>query len=152
VWRAWLAEVVPCRIDVAVPIADTASATTGARFIALARRKCDASIGDVSHGAEVFNADTLAITELKVDGRAIGRAWDSAVQEGLLTLPPEVPRTWLMMDGFSYVIEVRRGAEYRASSIEHVDKPEVPADAQVKRVYEALTRLVPVAPTRIPGP
>jgi hypothetical protein len=47
-----------------------------------------------------------------------------------------------MMDGFSYVIEVRRGAEYRASSIEQVDKPEVPADAQVKRVYEALTRLV----------
>lgn len=144
-WRAWRAEVVPCRADVAIPIADTASATTVARFIALAREKCGASFGDVSRGASVYRADTLAITELKVDLRAIERAWDAAVHEGLLTLPAEVPRKWLMMDGFSYVIEVRRGAEYRASSIEHVDKAEVPADAQVKRVFDVLTRLVSVA-------
>ena len=144
-WRAWRADVVPCRADVAIPIGDTASATTVARFIALARDKCDASIGDVSRGASVYNADTLAITELKVESGAIERAWDAAVHEGLLTLPAEVPRKWLMLDGFSYVIEVRRGAEYRASSIEQVDKPEVPADAQVKRVYDALTRLIRVA-------
>ena len=102
--------------------------------------------------AVVVNADTLAIREVKADARAIEGAWDAAMQEGLLTLPAEVVRKWVMLDGFTYVIEVRRGAEYRASSIEHVGKPEVPADAQVKRVFEALTRLVPVAPARIPGP
>ena len=99
----------------------------------------------MSRGALIFNADTLAITALEAESRTIERAWDSAVREGLLTLPPMVSRTWRMMDGFSYVIEVRRGAEYRASSIEHVDKPEAPADAEVQRVYDALMRLVLMA-------
>jgi hypothetical protein len=147
IWRGWRADVVHCRADVAVPIADTASATTVERFIARARRKCDAAIGDVRDGAQIFDADTLAITKLKADARAIQRAWNAAVQEGLLALPPEVPREGIMMDGFAYVIEVRRGDEYRASSIEQMDKPEVPADAQVKRVYEVLRRLV-AAPSR----
>jgi hypothetical protein len=141
-WRGWLAEIVSCRADVAIPIADTASATTVAGFVARARRKCDATIGDVRNGAQVYNADTLAITALTADSHTIQRAWDAAVQEGLLTLPPDVARKWLMMDGFTYVIEVRRGAEYRASSIEQLEKPEVPADAQVKNVYDALIRLV----------
>ena len=139
-WRGWRVRVAHCRADVAIPIADTASATTVERFVARARRRCDATIGDVRAGAIVFDADTLAITRLKADSRTIQRAWDAALERGLLTLPPEVPPVGVV-DGFTYVIEVRRGDEYRASSIEDVDKPEVPADAQVKRVYEALSRL-----------
>ncbi|HEV2180157.1 MAG TPA: hypothetical protein VGR59_07545 [Gemmatimonadaceae bacterium] len=52
-----------------------------------------------------------------------------------------------MTDGLTYVIELRRGNEYRASEIEWVKRPEVPADSLVKSVFAALTPLVPKPPT-----
>ena len=66
--------------------------------------------------------------------------WPTLVNAGILTLPTKVPRTWMMLDGHSYVLEVRHGQTYRASEIEHVEKPEVPADSVIRRIAESLRR------------
>jgi hypothetical protein len=42
----------------------------------------------------------------------------------------------------TYVVELRRGSEYRASEIERVDPPETEADRQMQRVYAPLATLV----------
>jgi hypothetical protein len=47
-----------------------------------------------------------------------------------------------MDDGITYVIELRRGDEYRAAEIEHLERPEVVADTQVEQVYAAVRRLL----------
>jgi hypothetical protein len=46
-----------------------------------------------------------------------------------------------MLDGSTYLVEVRRGKEYRAAAIERLETPEVEADAQIKAVYAALSRI-----------
>jgi hypothetical protein len=47
-----------------------------------------------------------------------------------------------MLDGFTYVIELREGNSYRASVIEAVGKPEGDADRAVKAVYDAVRQAV----------
>lgn len=69
------------------------------------------------------------------------RLWEDVVEAGVLTLPPEVERAWVMTDGHSYVVEVRQGDAYRASSIEHTT-PEVEADRQVQAVAQRLAGML----------
>ena len=47
-----------------------------------------------------------------------------------------------MDDGFMYVVELRSGGDYRASVIEHLERPETQADQQVKDVYAAVSRIL----------
>lgn len=138
VWSARSARLVPCSLEVPISVGDTASEATLRQFVAEARKNCGATRGDVRLGARLIVADTLEVERLSASSAAINRAWTRAVRAGLLTLPPEVKRQWLMMDGFTYVIEVRQGDRYRAVEIEHVEKPEVAADSLVKKVYAAL--------------
>ena len=140
-WRAWSAEFVGCNISVATSIADTASAETRKGFIAAARKNCYSSIGDTRRGAVMYLSDSVEVTPLPASSAAIDSAWNDAVNAGLLALPASVPRTWTMLDGVTYLLEVRRGREYRASMIESLDTPEVEADRQVKVVFAALSRL-----------
>ncbi|HET7187651.1 MAG TPA: hypothetical protein VFI52_05825, partial [Gemmatimonadaceae bacterium] len=127
-WRAWRVEHVPCKVIVDMPVHDTASATTLAGFLALARRKCGSTVGDVRGISMLLDADTLAIEPLSAGSAAIERAWNAAEREGMLSLPAEVSGRVPAPDGFTYVIEVRRGSNYRASVIEQGDRPGVPAD------------------------
>jgi hypothetical protein len=53
-----------------------------------------------------------------------------------------VKRNGTIDDGATYLIELRRGDEYRAAEIEDLERPEVEADAQVKQVYAAVRRLL----------
>ena len=46
-------------------------------------------------------------------------------------------------DAFTYVVELRRGNDYRASVIEHVEPGETPADQRIRDVYAVVNRLVP---------
>jgi hypothetical protein len=108
------------------------------QFVADARKQCGASRGDVTRGARIISADTIEVESLRVASAVIDTAWTRAVRAGLLTLPAQVEREWIMMDGFTYVIELRYGNRYRAVEIEHVEKPEVVADAVVQEVHAAL--------------
>jgi len=141
-WHAWLAHVVRCSIQIPIPVGDTASASTVRGYMNDARKKCDTSEGDVRPGARIFTADTLVVEQLETSGSVVESAWEDAVSAGLLQLPGRVKRTWMMLDGFTYVVEVRRGDEYRASEIEHVDRAETAADTQVKGVYAAVSRVL----------
>ena len=141
VWRGWVAEVHTCSLAVPIPVGDTASEATAAVFRERARRECGRERKDSLSSGAIFSVDTLETREIR-DPRALARAWENAVKAGLLTLPPEVKRSWVMLDGFGYVVEVRRGQQYRASVIEHVQKPEVEADRQVQAVYRAVLPLM----------
>jgi len=61
----------------------------------------------------------------------------------VLQLPPQVQRSAAPSSDFTYVVEVRRGNEYRASQIEHVEQAESDADRQIQAVYAAVSRLLP---------
>jgi hypothetical protein len=135
-WQTWQAYVVQCQLFVAIPIGDTASSATESLFIARAHRNCGASVGDTQGASRVYDADTLAVEHASMkDPEAI---WKRVVALGGLELPPDVPRKWTMTDGFTLVIEVRRGNSYRASVIEAIGEPEVDADRVARSVYEAV--------------
>jgi hypothetical protein len=107
------------------------------RYQALARRRCGERNAGMSeapagtYGWTMISDDTLDLRPFQPPARP-DEAWDALVEAGLLRLPPSVPRSWIMMDGHTYVLEVRRGAEYRASRIEHTSPPETaaPPDGQ----------------------
>jgi hypothetical protein len=68
------------------------------------------------------------------DTQRMDSMWNALVELGVDSLPTHVPRKWMMVDGHRYIYELRRGQVYRAVMIEHVDKPEVPADDAIKRI------------------
>jgi hypothetical protein len=147
VWRGWSPVVHSCSLDVPIPVGDTANAATAAAFRQRAKRECGRPPRDTLNAAAVFSIDTLEVHSLtKRDD--IGSAWNGAVKAGVLELPPRIKRTWIMFDGFTYVVELRRGNSYRASVIEHVEKPEVDADRQVQEVYRALAPLLSASTRR----
>ena len=142
-WSASLARVIRCEIQIPRSVGDTASRTTMRRYVAEARRKCGTPVADVGAGARIITADTLVVQQLDVPESEMETAWKDALGAGVLQLPGRVKRTWTMDDGITYLIELRRGDEYRAAEIEHLERPEVEADTQVKQVYAAVRRLLP---------
>jgi hypothetical protein len=112
------------------------------RYVAEARRKCGASVADVSAGARIITTDTLIVEQLEVQESEIEAGWNASVDAGLLQLPARVKRSSPVLGDFTYVIELRRGDEYRAAEIEQVDRPEAEADTQVKQIYAAVHRLL----------
>ncbi len=141
-WSAYLGRVIRCEIQIPPAVADTASPPTMRGFVADARRKCGTSVTDAGAGARIITADTLIVQQLDVPEPEIETAWTDAVGAGVLQLPGRVKRSRPMDEGMMYVIELRRGDEYRASEIEQLEQPEVKADSQVKQVYAAVRRLV----------
>jgi hypothetical protein len=79
----------------------------------------------------------LVVPELEIE-----TAWKDALNAGALRLPGRVTRNQPMQDSITYLIELRRGNEYRAAEIEHVERPEVEADTQVEQIYAAVRRLL----------
>jgi hypothetical protein len=142
-WSASLARVIRCEIQISKSVADTASQTTMRHYVVEARRKCGTSVTDVGAGARIITTDTLVVQQLDVPGAEIETAWKDALSAGVAQLPGRVKRSWTIDDGVTYVIELRRGDEYRAAEIEHLERPEVEADTQVKQIYAAVRRLLP---------
>jgi len=89
-------------------------------------------------GLHATKLDTLQIARNSIHHPQI--IWPTLVNVGMLRLPTRVVRKWMMLDGHTYVLEVRRGQTYRASEIEHLDKPEVSADTDIRRIAEFLRR------------
>jgi hypothetical protein len=142
-WSASLARVIRCEIEIPNSAGDTASQATMRRYVAEARRTCGTSVVDVRAGMRILATDTVVVQRLDVSQSEIETAWKDAVSAGLLELPSRVKRGGPMDDAIVYVIELRRGDEYRASEIEHVEQPQVKADTQVQQVYAAVRRLLP---------
>jgi len=113
------------------------------RYTAEARSHCGTPVTDVRAGSQVLATDTLLVAPLGASEPAIEEAWTAAVRAGALELPGRVERNRLIDDAFTYVVELRRGNDYRASVIEHVEPGETPADQRIRDVYAVVNRLVP---------
>lgn len=142
-WSAALAQVRRCAIQIPVAVGDTASRATMQGYVAEARRRCDTPLTDVGAGMRVITADTLAVDALALPDSVIENAWQAAVRAGVLQLPPQVKRSEPVSSDFTYVVELRRGGEYRASQIEYVAPAPSPADRQVQEIYVAVTSILP---------
>jgi hypothetical protein len=130
-WAGWRAAIQRCRITVPIPVGDTLSPAGREVYRQRARAVCVDRARDSLSAGWVITADTVALYPLS--GVAEYEAfWQTLKSGGLLELPPRVPRTWMMVDGHTFVIEVRRGGDYRGSVIEHAGKPEVRADTVVQ--------------------
>lgn len=145
-WSALLARVIRCEIQIPTSVGDTASEATMRRYAAEARSKCGVSVANAGPGARIIATDTLLVQPLAVPEPEIEMVWKEALTAGLLQLPARVKRNRTMDDSVTYMIELRRGDEYRAAEIEGVEQPEVEADTQVKQVYAAVRRLLPRPP------
>jgi len=111
-------------------------------YVAEARRRCGTSLRDVGAGTQIVTAETLLVARLGMPDSTIEHAWTAAVRAGALQLPARVERDRPMEDGFTYVVELRRGDDYRASVIEHVGVPAAEADRRVRDVYAAINGLL----------
>ncbi|MFL5608756.1 MAG: hypothetical protein ACJ8AD_20035 [Gemmatimonadaceae bacterium] len=143
-WRAWYMRGVSCGVTLPTAVYDTVSAATRERYLAEARPNCGkppkaepTRVGNYAY----LGFDTLLVTELS-NAVAIEHAWRTAVDSGLLMLPLEVPGDYPTIDGSRYVIEVRRGNEYRVSTIKHTNPPRDEAHRRVQAVFSALASAI----------
>ncbi len=141
-WSALLGRVLRCEIQIATSVGDTASEATMRRYAAEARSKCGVSVANAGPGARIIATDTLLVQPLAVPEPEIEMAWKESVGAGVLQLPVRVKRSRPMDDSVTYLIEMRRGDEYRVAEIEELERPEVEADRQVKQIYAAVRRLM----------
>ncbi|MEO1118220.1 MAG: hypothetical protein AAFX75_10130 [Pseudomonadota bacterium] len=74
--------------------------------------------------------------------KPLAALWDEMTAFGLLTLPPSVDRdtNLVVLDGLSYVIEVRVGDTYRATVIQYYS--EHPVDKQAHEILKAYDAVV----------
>ena len=136
-WQAWRATVRTCNVLVPASIGDTLTPEGETEFLTHAKRYCGTRFPRGKEIARIVGLDTLLVVPLS-SSRDYASIWRAAVQRGLLALPPRPARKWTMLDGFTYVVEVRRGPEYRASVIEQVRPPELEADRQVQLIDDLL--------------
>ena len=142
-WSAYFARVMRCEIQIPRSVGDTASRATMERYNAEARKRCGTTVADVSPGSQVVTTDTLLVAPLNLPDSTIEAAWRAAERAGVSRLPPRVARSTSADDAATFVIELRSGNEYRASTIEQLEHPETEADQQVKDIYAAVvTRLM----------
>jgi hypothetical protein len=141
-WSAFLARVLRCEIQITKSIADTASRPTTQAYLAEARRTCGTPLANVGPGARILTTDSLVVDHLAIRDSTIQSTWAAAERAGVFDLPGRVERERAMDDAFMYVVELRRGHDYRASIIEHLEQPETKADRQVEEVYAAVNRIL----------
>jgi hypothetical protein len=141
-WSALLARVIRCESQIPISVGDTASRETMRRYIAETRRHCGVPVANVAPGTQIITSDSVLVDQLDVPDSLIQSAWRAAERAGVFDVPPRVERRQPLDDPFTYVVELRRGDEYRASAIEHVDSDETDADRQVKAVYAAVNRVL----------
>lgn len=112
------------------------------QYTAEARRHCGTTVAEVTAGSQVLATDTLLVAPLNVPDSTIVEAWAAVERAGAFEMPPRVERKGAVDDVFTYVVELRRGNDYRASVIEHLERAETRADQQVREVYAAVNRLL----------
>jgi len=141
-WSAFLARVLRCEMKIPRSVGDTASRPTMQRYVTEARRHCGESVPDVGAGMQILTTDSLLVERLDVADSLIESAWTAASRARVADLPSHVKRNWVRDDGLTYVVELRRGNDYRASQIEHVGRPEGDADRDVQAVFAAVSQLL----------
>lgn len=138
-WEVWHARVRQCTLYLPIAARETINDSTRDHYRRQALSECGRPRPDTIGAAVVITADTVVLTPQSLPASP-SDAWRDIVSAGVLRLPPRVPRTWQMLDGHHYVIEVRHGNSYRASVIEHVSVPEAEGDHLVQAVAKVIHR------------
>ncbi len=152
-WAGWHVEVVRCSYSVPIPVGDTLTPRSFARYKRLAKERCgernagEADAPPGTYGWSVILADTVGMVRLQ-STTSLSAVWTDLVRAGVTELPTRVPRSWIMLDGHSYVVELRNGNSYRASVIEHTSPPATSADSVVQAVAAIFNRLCDATDSR----
>ncbi len=144
-WQAWRARVVTCLLDLSTTGSAISDSSTDSVLFAEARRHCSRF---AENGGIFRQVDTLALEP--ADARNAGTIWEQVLDAGVLELPPRVPRKWIMIDGCTIVIEVRRGQAYRVSRIEAIKAPEVDADRVAREIHRMVMSEYGLLPEKRP--
>lgn len=140
-WSASRVDVRRCEVYLPIPVGDTLSETSRLRYEAQARRECDKHEPPppIEGGFLVISSDTLDVIAVRPRGK-LDHIWQELTDAGIMTLPPFVKRSWRMVDGHTYVTQLRIGQDYRASRIEDIEPPEAQADRSVQEINRILAR------------
>jgi hypothetical protein len=133
-WSA--AEVVVQRCSILVPsdVRLTEANTPG--YEAQAARNCgNESTGGESGQVVVARVPRQVPLHTSAD---LSRLWTDLVNAGLLTLPPQGPPVQPGAASGAYVVEVRRGGDYRASVIDQLDPPATGAAGRAQHIERLL--------------
>jgi hypothetical protein len=101
-------------------------------------------------GATYFTENSAIIQGFRarvspiVHSADLGKLWAALVNNGATTLPPEVARKGLLLDGHGFVVEFRSAAEYRVSQISCHER-DTTADRQLLRIGQLLLAQLPDA-------
>jgi hypothetical protein len=105
--------------------------------LAMARRQCDNPLPLT--GGTMLSSGTRHVSTVQDRGNLDG-VWKELTKSGIATLPPHIKRSWTMLDGLTYVAQLRIGRDYRVSRIEHVQPPQDPADRAIQEIRAILVR------------
>ncbi|MBY0492012.1 MAG: hypothetical protein K2R93_19375 [Gemmatimonadaceae bacterium] len=145
-WRAWHTRIVKCSYSLPIPVGDTLSAPSEIGYRRLARARCaeqnagEAEAPPGTYGWRVISDDTVSLVSIRAR-LPLESLWRDALRAGVDRLPTSVPSHLLSTDGYTYVIELRRGPEYRASVIRRTTPPATAADTAVQAVAAVFRRL-----------
>jgi len=126
-----LAQVQECAIRVTSNEAVTDSGLT--QLEARARRGCP---NDSSEGPFI-TVHWLRLQELPLTSPP-ANLWSQLMRAGVLRVPPEPHPKYVMLDGFTYVLEVRVGSVYRASVLPQYESSTDEADVSVREIARIL--------------
>jgi len=138
-WSASRVDVRRCEVYLPIPVGDTLSETSQLRYAAQARRECGKPEPPIEGGVSVISSDTLDVIAVR-PRVSLDHIWKELTDAGVMTLPPYIKRSWIMVDGHTYVAQLRVGGEYRVSRIEHVPQPDVQADRHIQQINAILAR------------
>ena len=141
-WSAQRADMEPCMLTIPMSVGDTLSEASIARYEQLAFDRCAHELS--GEGGRFFRVDKLVLTPLPVPSN-MDELWESAMRDGLFDLPTGVARDFIMLDGHSFVIEVRIGAEYRATDLACVGKSTNSVDVKVRELGQLFQAAFPKA-------
>jgi hypothetical protein len=102
-----------------------------------ARRKCPR---DSAGPGTVIQTHVLRLLPLKA--RNLEQAWEAALEAGAPILSPTIDER-VVSDGYTHVVELRVGKNYRASVIPCFARPRRPDDFRVRSVAGAIARALP---------
>jgi hypothetical protein len=142
-WRAWRAAVGHCAKWVPVAVYKTGSTRAIEAHLASTNQGCDEKPPQSPPVVKYF-IQRLIVTDIATSP-AIEQAWKVAVENDVATLPPpQLPPETVQADGFTYLLELRRGNDYRTSMTPsgRLHEPEE-VERRTRNIYLAVRALLP---------
>jgi|SRR5436190_5954073 len=134
-WSAFSAQVHECSMPVTSEetLEETLTEARMTELEARARRGCP----DDSSEGTFTSVHWLTLHALPLSS-PMSDVWSQLVDAGVLRVPPDPHSKWVMLDGFTYVLEVRVGNTYRASVLPQAESSTENADLIVRAVARIL--------------